>query len=142
MPSETRDGHNEVPEIGRRPGLECVRFLPAGCARAKIEGGQAAPAEKNSLTTGCERRHEALCVSRRPMSEPTPDRDQADRSEIARCANRSECREHPRTAGSRSSPRAARSFPGPPVPPATAHSLPNCSQPDRVPDYGEAARME
>src|SRR5258707_13337251 len=99
MLSEIQDGHSEAREIGRRSGPGCVRFSPAEFGRAKTEEGRVAQAGKNSSTTECEMRRAVLCVSPHPTSRPKLDRGRAVWDGIARCANRSECREHPRTAG-------------------------------------------
>src|ERR1700735_5896931 len=98
MLSEIRHGHNGALEIVHPSGQGWVRFSPAECARAKMEEAQSAPAGKNNSTTEFERRRAGLCAWPRPWSEPKPDRDRAVQGEIARCANHSECREHPRMA--------------------------------------------
>src|SRR3984885_16021593 len=110
MLSEIQHGHNAALEMMHRSGQGCLRFSPAEFARAKREEGQPAPAGKNNSTTEFETRRAGPCAWPRPSSEPKPDRDQAVQGEIARCASRSECREHPRMPGWRSSPRAARVF--------------------------------
>src|SRR5690349_429175 len=101
MLSEIRDGHTEVPEIGRHLVQGCIRFSPAECVRAEMAEAQPAPAGKNSSTTECETRRAGPCAWLRPSSGPKPDRGRGGQDAIVRCASRTECKERRRRADSR-----------------------------------------